>query len=128
VVEGHVLYLACGPHGADGEEKDGKATEIGRTRKICVPRELWKVVLVLPDADAEPRTHTWVIAVVMPSDQSVGYDWTRYRTTAREIERRTGYTFFRGVPSEVAEALRDHQDEVKVRVEQPRGRAGGGSE
>jgi endonuclease G len=126
--EGHVLYLACGPHGSGGEGKDGKATEIGRARKITVPRELWKVVLVLPDANAEPRANTRVIAVVVPDDQSVGYNWAQYRTTAREIERQTGYTFFRGVPSEVAEALRDHRDEVKVRVEQPRGRAGGGSE
>jgi DNA/RNA endonuclease G (NUC1) len=59
--------------------------------------------------------------VLVPNDQSVGYDWTKYRTTAREVEKRTGYNFFRGVPREVAEALRDHRDEVEVRVEPPRG-------
>jgi endonuclease G len=123
---GHVLYIACGPHGDGGEGKEGRAAEIGkRGRKITVPRELWKVVLVQPSETAEPRANSRVIAVMMPNDQSVGYDWTKYRTTAREIERRTCYTFFRNVPQEVAEALRDHMDEVKVRVETPRGRAGG---
>jgi len=58
----------------------------------------------------------------MPNDQSVGYDWTKYRTTARQVEKRTGYTFFRNVPPAVAEALRDHRDELEVRVESPRGR------
>ena len=123
--EGHVLFIACGPHGSGGEGKDGFATEIGRgAHKITVPKGLWKVVLVLPSEEAEPRANTRVIAVLMPNDQSVGYDWTKYRTTAREVERRTGYTFFRSVPQEVAEALRDHRDEVEVRVEPPRGRAG----
>jgi endonuclease G len=122
--EGHVLFIACGPHGAGGENKDGRReTEIGKVgHRITVPAELWKVVLVLPREDAEPRANTRVIAVVMPNDQSVGYDWTKYRTTAREVEKLTGYTFFRDVPRDVAEALRDHRDEVEVRVEQPRGR------
>jgi endonuclease G len=121
--EGHVLFIACGPHGAGGEGKDGPATEIGRgAHRITVPKDLWKVVLVLPSADAEPRANTRVIAVWVPNDQSVGFDWAKYRTTAREIEKRTGYTFFRTVPREVAEALRDHSDEVEVRVEPPRGR------
>jgi endonuclease G len=127
--EGHVLFIACGPYGAGGEGTDGFATEIGKGWKITVPKDLWKVVLVLPSEGAEPRANSRVIAVVMPNDQSVGYDWTKYRTTAREVERLTGYTFFRNVPREVAEALRDHRDEVEVevevRVESPRSRTGG---
>ena len=90
--------------------------------KITVPNVLWKVVLVLPAEDTEPRRNSRVISVLMPNDQSVDYDWTKYRTTAREIESLTGYTFFRDVPRDVAEALRDHKDEVEVRVEPPRGR------
>ena len=105
--EGHVLYIACGPAGVGGTGKDGPATEIGKGRhRVTVPAELWKVVLVLPREDAEPRANSRVIAVLMPNDQSVGYDWTKYRTTAREV----------------AEALRDHRDDVEVRVEPPRGR------
>src|SRR5262249_30478124 len=71
------------------------------------------------------RANTRVISVLMPNDQSVGYDWAKYRTTARHIQELTGLTFFGGVPAEVAEALRDHRDQVEVRVEPPRGGPGG---
>jgi endonuclease G len=126
VEEGHVLYLACGPHGAGGEGKEGRKTEIGKgAHKITVPQDLWKVVLVLPSEDAAPRANTRVIAVWVPNNQSVGYDWTKYRTTAREVEKRTGCTFFRGVPRDVAEELRGHEDKVEVRVRPPPGRGGG---
>jgi endonuclease G len=122
--EGHVLWIACGPHGAGGEGKEGRREQIGTRHKIAVPNVLWKVVLVLPAGDAEPRRNTRVISVLMPNDQSVDYDWTPYRTTARQIEKRTGFTFFRAVPEDVAEALRDHQDEVEVPAEHRRRREG----
>lgn len=78
--------------------------------------------LVLPREDAAPRKNTRVIAVVMPNDQSVDFNWAKYRVTARHVEKLTGYTFFRNVPVEVAEALRAHVDEVEVRV--PKSRKG----
>jgi endonuclease G len=121
--QGHVLQIACGGAGVGGEGKNGPAEEIGKGRlTVAVPAKLWKVVVVLPGEDAEPRKNTRVIAVIMPNDQSVGYDWTKYRTTARKVEKLTGYRFFRNVPEEVAEALRDHLDEVEVKV--PGGRKG----
>jgi endonuclease G len=49
--EGKSLYLACGPAGVG---KNGPADEIGKGRlKVTVPHKLWKVVLVLPRADAD---------------------------------------------------------------------------
>jgi endonuclease G len=114
--EGHVLHIACGPHGVGGVGKNGPAEEIGKGRKITVPHQLWKVVLVLPREDAEPRKNTRVIAIIMPNNQTVGFDWTKYRTTARQVEKLTGFRFFRNVPTDVAEALRDHRDTVEVRV------------
>ena len=55
----------------------------------------------------------------MPNDQTVDFDWAKYRVRAKDVEKLTGYRFFRGVQDEeVAEALRDRLDEVKVR--QPR--------
>jgi endonuclease G len=83
--EGKVLYIACGPHGKGGVGKNGPRDEIGKGRKITVPRELWKVILVLPEEDARPCRNTRVIAVVMPNDQTVGFDWAKYRTTARRV-------------------------------------------
>jgi choline-sulfatase len=50
------LYIACGPAGVGGIGKNGPADEIGKGRlKVTVPAKLWKVVLVLPRADAELR-------------------------------------------------------------------------
>jgi endonuclease G len=116
-----VLYIACGPVGVGGAGKNGPAEEIGKGRlTVTVPRELWKVVLVLPRADAEPRRNTRVIAVLMPNNQSVDFDWTKFRVAPRDIEKRTGLKFFSAVPDEeVAQALRDHLDDVEVRVPKP---------
>jgi endonuclease G len=113
--EGKSLYIACGPAGIGGVGKNGPADEIGKGRlKVTVPAKLWKVVLVLPRADAEPRKNSRVISVIMPNDQTVDFNWAKYRTTAREVEKLTGLRFFAAVPEEVAEALRDHLDEVYV--------------
>jgi endonuclease G, mitochondrial len=119
VKEGHVLYIACGPYGVGGTGKDGYKEFIGRDRKINVPHDLWKVVLVLPREDAEPHKNTRVISIIMPNDQTVDYDWTRYRTSARKVEELTGNRFFRDVPDDVAEALRDSVDEAKIHVPPP---------
>ena len=67
-----------------------------------------------------PRRNTRVIAVILPNDQTVDFNWPKYRVTTREIEKLTGYRFFTALPEELAEALRDHRDEVKVRVPPPR--------
>jgi endonuclease G len=114
---GHLLYIACGGAGMGGEGKNGRAEEVGKGRlTVAVPARLWKVVVVLPREDAEPRKNTRVIAVIMPNDQSVGFDWAKYRVPTRKVEKLTGYHFFRNIPEEVAEALRDHLDEVEVRA------------
>jgi endonuclease G, mitochondrial len=120
---GSVLYISCGPHGVGGEGKNGPADEIGKGKtKVTVPSKLWKVVLVLPGEDAEPRKNSRVIAVIMPNDQSVDFNWAKYRVKASKVEKLTGHRFFRNVPEEVASELRDHLDTVKVAV--PKGKKG----
>ena len=124
-LQGHELQIVCGPQGAGGFGRNGPREEIGTGRlAVTVPARLWMVVVVLPEPGAEPRKNTRVIAVIMPNDQSVDFDWPRYRTTARAVERLTGHTFFRDVPPETAAAMREHRDEVAVRV--PRGGGRGG--
>jgi endonuclease G len=77
---GHKLHVVCGPSGVGGVGKNGYRREIGKGRlKVTVPAELWKVVLVLPHEGAEPRKNTRVISVIMPNDQTVDFDWTKYR-------------------------------------------------
>ncbi len=129
--EGHVLSIACGPAGVGGEGKNGRADEISKDHlSVTVPAKLWKVILVLPQDDAEPRRNSRVIAVIMPNDESVGYDWTRYRVTTHRVEQLTGYHFFHNLPRDVATALRNHLDKVEVHVHVPhheggRGKRGG---
>ena len=98
--KGHVLYIICGPHRCcDGTGKDGPKDEIGKGKVyVTVPAKVWKVILVLPNEDAEPRNKTRVIAVVMPNDQSVGFDWRKYRCSVKHIEKLTGYKFFANLP------------------------------
>jgi endonuclease G len=121
--EGHELHIVCGPQGAGGTGKEGPAEEIGKGRhKIVVPAKCWKVVLVLPREGAEPRKNTRVIAVVMPNDQSVGFDWARYRVPVRDVEKLTGYRSFPELPEDVAAALKEKVDEAEVPVAAPRRR------
>jgi endonuclease G len=114
--QGHTLYIACGPAGVGGADREGPKDEIGKGHAdIAVPAKVWKVILVLPGDDAEPRKNTRVIAVIMPNDQTVDFDWAKYRVRANDVEKLTGYRFFRGLAdAEVAQALRDHLDQVKV--------------
>jgi endonuclease G, mitochondrial len=121
VREGHVLYICCGPHGIGGEGKNGHAKVIGKGRiEVTVPAKLWKVILVLPSEGAEPRRNTRAIAIIMPNDQSVGFDWTTYRVSVRDVEKLTGYTFFPTIPAEVANEIKALPVDVRVRVPVPK--------
>jgi len=124
--EGKVLYIACGPAGVGGIGLKGPEEEIGKGRlKVTVPSKIWKVVLVLPREDAEPRKNSRVIAVIMPNDQSVDFDWPKYRVSTRAVEKLTGFRFFASVPDDVGDALRDHVDDISVPVARPqRGKTG----
>jgi endonuclease G len=115
--DGHALYICCGPHGVGGEGKNGRKDEIGKGKvTVTVPAKIWKVVLVLPGEDAEPRRNTRAIAVIMPNDQSVGYDWTKYRVSVKDVEKLTGFTFFPRIPIDVAAEIKRDVDTVKVKV------------
>jgi endonuclease G len=124
---GHVLHIACGPHGVGGSGKHGDMEEIGKGRmEVTVPAKVWKVILVLPDEGAVPTHRTRVIAVIMPNDQTVGYDWAKYRVAVGDVEKLTGCRFFPVLPKDVASALKSRVDEVEVHVPHPRhGGAGG---
>lgn len=123
--EGHVLLIAAGPHGVGGTGKDGHKELIGKGRvEVTVPAKVWKVVLVLPHEGAEPTARTRAIAVVMPNDQSVGYDWTKYRVSVHEVERLTGCDFWPAIPKETAAAIKKRVDEVEVHVPGAAGEGG----
>jgi endonuclease G len=127
--EGKLLQIACGPAGVGGVGKNGPRDHFGKGRfAVTVPHAIWKVVLVLPREDAEPRKNSRVIAVIMPNDQTVTMNWPKYRVSTRAVEKLTGYRFFRNIPEDVAAALRDHVDRVEVRVTPPPQRGRGGAD
>jgi endonuclease G, mitochondrial len=120
---GHVLHIVCGPYGIGGTGKNGPRDEIGKTGTyVAVPAKVWKVILVLPDENSVPTRSTRSIAVIMPNDESVDFDWPKYRVSVSEVEKLTGYTFFRSLDHDVAEAVKEHVDTVAVRV--PRSKFG----
>src|SRR5262249_7748903 len=95
---GPVLGSRAGPRAAagrvGGEGKDGARKEIGKEGlEVTVPAKVWKVIIVLPNDQAEPTRATRTIAVVMPNDQSVDYDWARHRVSVAEVEKLTGFRF-----------------------------------
>jgi endonuclease G len=124
------LYITAGPTGRGGVGLNGPADTIARG-KVTVPAACWKIVVVLDEtgggtgesADADLRRvdgNTRVIAIVMPNDQNgVGEDWTPYRTSVAEVERRTGYHFFDKLPPNLRDALWQKVDAVSVAPPRP---------
>lgn len=114
--EGKELYLAAGPHGVGGTGADGKKLTIGRNVPfVTVPASVWKVALVV-DKGRNPTKDSRAIAVWVPNDQTVTDDWTTYRVSVAEVEKKTGLKFWPLVPSETAAALKERPDAVKVVV------------
>jgi endonuclease G, mitochondrial len=93
-----VLWIACGPAGVGGEGKEGKKEVIGKGLRVTVPAQLWKVILVLPGAEAKPTKQSRTITVIMPNDQSVDYEWAKYRCPVSQVKRLTGARFWPGDP------------------------------
>jgi endonuclease G len=120
VRQGQHLYIISGPAGRGGRGSMGSAETIAGT-KVTVPAECWKIVVVLPEANAggddlaKISAATRVIAVIMPNDNdAVGEAWAGFRTSAAEIEGRTGYHFFDRLSADVAQALRQKIDSTPI--------------
>ncbi|MEI8164858.1 MAG: DNA/RNA non-specific endonuclease [Chloroflexales bacterium] len=101
VGQGNELYVIAGGAGSQQTLAKGKLT---------VPAATWKLMVVLPNAPGDAVTRltpqTQVIAVWMPNtaeprDQA----WTRYTTTGRCLEERTGLQLLSAVPASVRTAL-----------------------
>lgn len=111
---GNELYIIAGSAGVGGSGSAGSASTI-HSGQVTVPKYVWKVIVVLPVGSNDVsriNTHTRVIAVKMPNDQTVeAHPWSFYRTSVNEIEILTGYNFLSKVPASiqnVIEATVDH--------------------
>ncbi|CAN5699233.1 hypothetical protein BH24ACI3_BH24ACI3_03100 [soil metagenome] len=97
------VYQIAGCYGEQERLKD----------KVAAPTNCWKVIAVVPrgklvsDLDRRMR----IIAVDMPNSNGIENErWERYKTTIREIERRTGLDLLNNLPQ-------DAQDRLETRME-----------
>ena len=117
--KGKELYVVAGGHGIGDVDDDGKKKlTIGRNAPfVTVPAAVWKVILVL-DKGTNPNARSRAIAVWMPNDNTVTDEWPKYRVPVAEVEKNTGYKFWPLLPDDVAKAIKDKADAVKVVVPQ----------
>ncbi|WP_390693684.1 DNA/RNA non-specific endonuclease [Aetokthonos hydrillicola] len=61
--------------------------------------------MVLDRPGASVTANTRVIAVNVPNQQGINYDWRAYRVSVKTLEGLTGYHFFDGVKTEHIDKL-----------------------
>jgi len=86
---GKELYIIAGPYGSIGTLKG----------QVIIPQSTWKVVVVLDRPGAGVTGNTRVIAVNVPNQQGINYDWKAYQVSVKTLEGLTGYHFLDGVPA-----------------------------
>lgn len=107
VSKGHTLYIIAGGDGDNGTIANGK---------IAVPRNTWKIIVVLPKGatdSAQITADTPVIAVRIPNglNDKLG-DWDQYRVSVATIEKATGYQFFSNLAPNIQQALKAQVEPV----------------
>jgi endonuclease G len=105
VKRGSDVYIIAGVYGDNGKLKN----------KVTIPSNSWKIAVAVPagtDISAVNES-TRVIAVDMPNVKGIkNADWQVYRTTARAIEKSTGYNFFSNLPQNLQDALENKKDNI----------------
>lgn len=92
------VYVMAGIYGDKG--KVGS-----KAGKVTVPSRIWKVIVVLDDAQDDINRRTEVIAVDMPNSDRIEADWQAYRTTIDRIEIATGYDLLSEIPEDIQSAV-----------------------
>jgi len=119
VRKGNTLYIVSGVQGVGGVGMNGPAETIGNG-KVTVPAKCWKVILVIEHGTGTATdiekvgSATRTIAIIMPNDQSIGHNWPKYRTSVKDVETLTGYTFFDRVPAAIIDPLKAKTDDAKI--------------
>ena len=83
---GREVYLIAGGAGSQGGFKG-----------IDVPESTWKIIVALERGKSFPegQEKAQVFAVIMPNHDDLSDRWQEYQTSVSEIEKKTGYRFFR---------------------------------
>jgi DNA/RNA endonuclease G (NUC1) len=105
---GNEIYIFTGPSGNIGT--------IGSTpqNRITIPAVTWKVVLVLPNGSndlARISKATRVFGIVITNQaQNRNTPWRSFRVTVDQVERLTGYDFFKAIPKNTQEMIERRRD------------------
>ena len=91
---------------------------------VAIPGFTWKIAVVVPNGPGPARDRvtaaTRVIALKMPNVAGIrSTPWQSFLTSAAQIERDTGLTFFTDLPAAIAAALRakiDGQPDTPARI------------
>ncbi|MDR9900524.1 DNA/RNA non-specific endonuclease [Aetokthonos hydrillicola Thurmond2011] len=92
--QGKELYIIAGTYGSQGTLKG----------QVTIPQSTWKVVVVL-DRPGAVTENTRVIAVNVPNQQNINYDWKAYKVSLGTLEGLTGYHFLSNVPTFVRDTI-----------------------
>lgn len=86
VRKGYDVYVIAGVLGDKGKIK----------KRVTVPAACWKILYIVPrDGDPSVSGSAKVIAVEMPNENGIAHDrWTKYKTSVRALEEKTGFDFF----------------------------------
>jgi len=114
VSQGNECYIICGSYGQGGTGSNGGTTLTIDAGRVTVPKQIWKVVLVLPAGTndvARVTTSTRVIAVNTPNINTiVTSTWGGYRTSVDAIEAATGYDILSVLPDATEATLESRVD------------------
>ncbi|WP_460923062.1 DNA/RNA non-specific endonuclease [Pontibacter brevis] len=112
VDEGMEAYVIMGNYGIGGIGSEGAANTIDNGR-VTVPKNIWKVIVVLPEGDNDLSridASTRVIAVNTTNVNTVDSDWGIYRTSVDAIEQATGYDLLSALPDQIENSLEARVD------------------
>lgn len=116
--EGKRVYVVSGPFGIGGTGRKGFRKTLA-DGKVTVPAQCWKVIMAIDPGQEDDlsriNARTRTIAVIMPNDEKVDMQWSRYRTSIAEVEKLTGYVFFDKVPAAVIGPLKEKVDKTPIR-------------
>lgn len=110
VDQGNELYIITGGYGTGGTGSQGGNSVALANGAIKVPARYWKVMLILPNDDADDIARitpdTRLIAVDIPNTQAASaWPWGDYRTSVDVIETNTGLDLFDRIPAALQSEL-----------------------
>ncbi|MEJ8803420.1 DNA/RNA non-specific endonuclease [Pontibacter sp. H249] len=112
VEKGMEAYVIMGSYGTGGVGSNGAANTIDNGR-VTVPKQIWKVIVILPVGDddiSRVTANTRVIAVNTPNINTINSEWGMYRTSVDAIEQATGYNILSELPDQIEEMLESKID------------------